>query len=174
MKDLSDLNPPDFATPDFSVPNLSMTDLAMPGFSMPDVQRPDPLLPDLTMPLIPPDLDRPIVDEPDPSSPDLTMPDIPGALDNIPDGLVLPAIDNHDAPGSYPPTMPPRSEVIMDQRPGELDASALAELLDSPDARQLPPGLTPQTLYTAQGMTTRLRRLGRLEPGLEDEERKQA
>ena len=63
----------------------------------------------------------------------------------------------------------------MDQRPGELDDAALAELLDSPDARQLPPHLTPQMLYTdAQGMTTRLRRLGRLELGLEDEERKQA
>lgn len=175
MKDLNDLNPPDFTAPDFTVPNLSMTDLVMPDFNTPDVQRPDPFLPDLATPLIPPNLDRPTVDEPDPASPDLTMPDIPGALATIPAGLVLPGSDNHAAPGPYPPAMPPRSEVIMDQRPGELAGSALADLLDNPDSRQLPPDLTAQTLYTsAQGMTTRLRRLGRLELGLQDEERKQA
>ncbi|HZU69958.1 MAG TPA: hypothetical protein VFA09_21995 [Ktedonobacteraceae bacterium] len=174
MKDLNDLNPPDFTAPNFSVPDLSMTDLAMPDFSVPDVRRPDPSLPDLTMPLVPRDLDRPAVDEPDPASPDLTMPDIPGALDTIPGGLVLPNVDSHHAPGAYPPAMPPRSEVIMDERPGELAGPALATLLHSPDMQQLPPDLTPESLYTrAQDMTSRLRRLGRLELGLEDEERKQ-
>ncbi|HLH61666.1 MAG TPA: hypothetical protein VKV20_08285 [Ktedonobacteraceae bacterium] len=175
MEDLNDLNPPDFTAPHFSVPDLSMTDLTMPDFSMPDVQRPDPLLPDLTMPLIPPDLDRPAVDEPDPASLDLAMPDIPGALDPIPRGLVLPDVNSHHAPGTYPPAMPPRPEVLMDERPGELAGSALTDLLDSPDMRQLPSDLTPETLYThAQDMTSRLRRLGRLELGLENEERKQA
>ncbi len=175
MNDLNDLNPPDFIAPDFTVPDLSMTDLSMPGYSMPDAVRPDPFLPDLTRPLIPENLARLAADEPDPASADLTMPDIPRALDTIPAGLVLPDENSHDAPGAYPPTMPPRSEVMMDERPGELADPALANLLDSPDMQQLPPDLTPETLYThARDMTSRLRHLGRLELGLEDEERKQA
>lgn len=153
---MNDLNMPDSAMPDFSLPDLSMADLSVPGFRMPDVNNPDPRLPDLTVPQIPEELDRLPVSTVDPPLPDLTMPLIPGELE-------MQDVHAHAGPGII--SVP---EVEMEERPGDLNGSALSLVQNSPDMRQLPQDLTYATLYTnADDMTRRHRHLGMLELGLE-------
>ena len=148
------LHLPDFAAPDFTQPTLEKVDLAQPGFVLPDpaiseLQRADHL------PLWPMDMDQLEADRPDPSLPDLLQPDHP-------DMLSYPAANARMLP--EPENAP---EVVMQQRPGELDPAALAMTLAGPDEAELPPGLAYPQLYTNDDeMTRRKRHFAMLELGL--------
>ncbi|HEU5376691.1 MAG TPA: hypothetical protein VFV38_14745 [Ktedonobacteraceae bacterium] len=148
---------PDFATPDFTQPALEQADLATPGFRLPDPATPDP--PDvIQLSLWPANLDRSAPEQPDPLLPDLAQ-----AASSA--RLLVPDSEAHLVPEPrYEP------EVVMAQRPGELDPSALVMLRDSPDRAQQPTGLAAPDLFTSQdGMSRRNRHLGMLELGLERE-----
>lgn len=136
---------PDFGTPDFTQPALEKVDLAQPGFVLPD-----PAISELPkaeqMPLWPMDMGRLKTNEPDPALPDLLEPDHPRVLSYPPaDARMLPEPEN--AP-----------EVVMQQRPGELDPAALALTLASPDEAELPAGLVYPQLYTNDDEMTRRKR----------------
>lgn len=146
---------PDFAAPAFTQPALEQADLATPGFRLPDPARPDP--PDvIQLALWPANLDRSAPEQLDPLLPDLEQ-----AASSA--RLLVPDSEAHLMPEPrYEP------EVIMAQRPGELDLSALVTLRDSPDRVELPTGITSSDLFTSQdGMNRRNRHLGMLELGLE-------
>lgn len=150
---------PDFTAPDFTQPALEWTDLAQPNFVLLD-----PTLSDLQrarqLPLWPDTLDRLAGERPDPVSPDLLAPDRPAALS-------YPAGEGHALP--EPENAP---EVVMQQRPGELDPAALTMLPGSPDDAALPPGLVYPQLYTNDDeMSRRKRHFALLELGLEHETR---
>lgn len=141
----------DFSLPDFRVPELDATDLTMPDFTMPDASLPDPSLPDLMQPLIPLDLDVLA------SSVNLASPAL--NADHSVNGYPLAMPDELDAQGES-------GEPAQDT-PGMLDSSAQSLVLNSPDNRQLPAGLTYDALHSTDGMTTRERHLGTLLLGLE-------
>ena len=138
----------DFSLPDFRVPELDATDLTMPDFTMPDVSLPDPSLPDLMQPLIPLDLDV-----------------LTSSVN-----LASPALNVDHPINGYPLAMPDEldesGEPAQDM-PGMLDSSAQSLVLNSPDNRQLPTGLTYDALHSTDGMTSRERHLGTLLLGLE-------
>lgn len=139
------LHSPDFGMPDFTQPALEKVDLAQPGFVLLD-----PAIPELQkaeqMPLWPMDMGRLATDEPDPALPDLLEPDHPDALSYPPvDARLLAEPEN--AP-----------EVVMRQRPGELDPAALALTLAGPDEAELPAGLRYPQLYTNDDEMTRRKR----------------
>ncbi|MGH2510172.1 MAG: hypothetical protein ACRDHZ_22570 [Ktedonobacteraceae bacterium] len=137
---------PNFTAPDFTQPTLQQTDLAIPGFTLPDPTQPGIVIP---LSLWPANLDQPATNQPAPASPDLTT-------------LALPTTVHALSVPSYEP------EVVMGQRPGELDPAALKTLLDGADATELPPGISYPQLYSMQDeMDTRKRHLGMLELGLE-------
>lgn len=148
------LHLPDFTAPDFAQPELERADLAQPGFVAPNPAQAIPL------PLWPEDLPRAADERPDPALPDLLEPDEP-------DTLSYPAANAHMMPEpEYAP------EVVMQQRPGELDAAALSIALDSPDDAELPAGLNYPQLYTSDDeMSRRKRHFALLERGLEQEAR---
>lgn len=150
---------PDFTAPDFTQPTLEQVDLAQPGFVLLD-----PALSDVPssqqLPLWPEDVSRPATAEPDPALPDLLEPDRP-------DALSYPAEDAHMLP--EPANAP---EVVMQQRPGELDPAALALTLAGPDETTLPAGLTyPQLYANDDAMTRRKRHFALLALGLEQNAR---
>ncbi|MEO7019338.1 MAG: hypothetical protein ABI234_04235 [Ktedonobacteraceae bacterium] len=153
------LHTPDFTAPDFTQPALQQTDLATPGFTLPNPNRPDPAIAADMAPW-PHDMEQLPTDQPDPSSPDLDEPDMPA-------DLTMPAADVHVLPEpSYAP------DVVMAQRPGEMDPQALETLLGSADDAELPPDISYPQLYTNQDeMSKRKRHLGMLELGLERTER---
>ncbi|HEU5380302.1 MAG TPA: hypothetical protein VFV38_33170 [Ktedonobacteraceae bacterium] len=157
--DAEQLHFPDFIAPDFSQPTLQETDLVQAGFTLPDPARPE--LPVVEQPsLWPAEMLRPQSERPDPALPDLTAPEFPA-------DLTQPATDTHML--SRPEYAP---EVIMDQRPGELDPAAAEILLASPDMAELPQALTYPQLYTSDDeINTRKRHLGMLELGLEQNAR---
>lgn len=146
---------PDFTAPDFAQPALEKVDLTQPGFVLLD-----PALSELLvlhqLPLWPEDINRPVSAEPDPALPDLLEPERPEALSYpAEDARVLAEPENEP-------------EVVMQQRPGELDPAAQALTLASPDAAGLPPDLTYPQLYTDDDeMTRRKRHFALLAPGLE-------
>lgn len=146
------LHPPDFTAPDFAQPELQAM---KPGFTLPNPAEPDP--PHVVqLSLWPADPERMSVTQPDPDSPDLTELEIPA-------NLTTPSDSAHimSEPGYAP-------DSIMDQRPGELDPSALEVLLGSPDHADLSPDLSYPHLYIDQDeMSRRKRHLGMLDLGLE-------
>ncbi len=145
---------PDFTAPDFTQPALARADLAQPDFVLLDPTRSD-LQRAQQLPLWPEDMSRPAGEQADPALPDLLAPDRP-------DTLSYPPEDAHVF--SQPENEP---EVVMQQRPGELDPAASAITLDSPDEASLPPGLTYPHLYTDNDeMSRRKRHFAMLEPGL--------
>lgn len=156
--DAEQLHFPDFDAPDLTQPTLQRVDLAQPGFSMPDPQRPDSLRVE-QLPLWPDDLARPDEARPDPALPDLTEPDVPATLKQ-------PDEREHVMPEpEYAP------DVVMQQRPGEMDPDVAYVLLNSPDVEDLPAHITYTQLYTSQDeMSKRKRHLGMLELGLEKTE----
>lgn len=157
--DAEQLHFPDFTAPDFRQPELERVDLAKPGFTLPDAERPEQVRA-LQLSLWPEDLDALSTERPDPDSPDLTAPDRPAALT-----LADPRVHVMPEP-EYTP------EVVMRERPGELDPAALEMMLGSAGREELPPGITYPQLYTAQDeMSRRKRHLGMLELGLEQSER---
>lgn len=153
--DAEQLHFPDFGVPDFTQPSLQRADLGTPDFTLPDPARPEPLIAE-QLPLWPAELETPDDDRPDPDLPDLTEPEVP-------DDLTQPATNAHIL--TKPEYAP---EVVMRQRPGELDPAAAEMLLTSPDMEELPEHLTYPQLYTSDDeMSTRKRHLGMLELGLE-------
>lgn len=157
--DAEQLHFPDFAVPDFAQPALERVDPAGPGFALPNPQRPEPAVA-RQLGLWPDELGRPNPDPPAVDSPDLRAPEVPH-------DLTRPAPGEHALPGpEYAP------DVVMRERPGEMAPAATEVLLDSPDRRELPAGLSYPQLYTSQDeMSTRKRHLGMLELGLERAER---
>lgn len=150
---------PDFTAPDFAQPALEKVDLAQPDFVLLD-----PTLSALAslhqLPVWPEDMERPASAEPDPVLPDLLETDRP-------DTLSYPTEDAHLL--AEPENAP---EVVMRQRPGELDPAALALTLASPDEAELPPDLTYPQLYTDDDeMTRRKRHFALLALGLEQSAR---
>lgn len=157
--DAEQLHFPDFGVPDFALPVLERADPAMPGFTLPNPTRPEPAVA-RQLSLWPGGLDRPDAGLPTVDSPDLSKPEMP------PD-LTRPAPNKHALPR---PEFAP--DVVMRERPGEMDPAAAEMLLDSPDQQDLPAGLSYPQLYTSQDeMSTRKRHLGMLELGLERSER---
>lgn len=150
---------PDSGVPDFAQPALERANLETAGFTLPNAERPEPAVA-RQLSLWPGELDRPDPDLPDVDSPDLREPQMP------PD-LTRPASDGHLLPRpEYTP------EVVMRERPGEMGPAAAEVLLDGPDRRGLPAGLSYPQLYTSQDeLSTRKRHLGMLELGLERSER---
>lgn len=150
---------PDFTAPDFTQPELERVDLATPGFTQPNPERPEQVRA-LQLSLWPEGLDTLSTEHPDPASPDLIEPDLPI-------GLTLVDTRVHAMPEpEYAP------EVVMQQRPGELDPAALEVMLGNADREELPSGIAYPRLYTAEDeMSTRKRHLGMLELGLEQSER---
>jgi hypothetical protein len=147
---------PDFSTPDFTQPTLERADLAQPGFVLPDVAL-SQLQKAHQLPLWPEEMARPPEGRPDPALPDLLEPERSGALS-------YPSEETHLLP--EPENAP---EVVMQQRPAELDPASLALTLTSPDSAGLPPGLTYPQLYTDdEEMTRRKRRFALRELGLQD------
>jgi len=157
--DTGQLHFPDFTMPDFTQPALERADPATPGFTLPDPERSEHARA-LQWPFWPEDLDKPGPERPDPASPDLIAPHLPA-------GLTLADSRTHIMPEpEYAP------EVVMKQRPGELDPAALEVMLGSADHEELPPGIAYPQLYTTEDeMSTRKRHLGMLELGLEQAER---
>ena len=149
------LHLPDFVVPDFSQPTLEHVDLAQPGFVLPD-----PAISELQraghVPLWPMDMSRPATNLPDPALPDLLEPDHPDVLSYPPMGArMLPEPENEP-------------QVVMQQRPGELDPVAQTLLLAEPDEAALPAHLTYPQLYTNDDeMTWRKRHFALLKLGLE-------
>lgn len=159
MEQEEPLHLPGFSAPDFTQPALERTDLAQPGFVLPDpalAQWPQAY----QRPLWPEDMARVASEQPDSALPDLLEP-------NRPDTLSYPAENEQAlAEPEYAP------EVVMQQCPGELDPSALEQMLGSPDDASLPPGLAYPQLYTGDDeMTRRKRHFAMLELGLEHEAR---
>lgn len=148
------LHSPDFGVPDFTQPALEKVDLALPGFVLPDPAI-SALQQAKQLPLWPMDMDRLATNEPDPALPDLLEPEHPHLLSYPPmDARLLPELEN----------VP---EVVMQQRPGELDPASLAMILTGPDEAELPPGLAYPQLYTNDDeMTWRKRHFALLELGL--------
>ena len=157
--DAEQLHFPDFTVPDFRQPALERADLAKPGFTLPDPERPEQVRV-LQLSLWPEGLNILDTEHPDPASPDLTGPDQPATLTRAdPRVHIMPE-----------PVYAP--EVVMRERPGELDPAALEVMLGSADREELPPGIAYPQLYTAQDeMSRRKRHLGMLELGLEQSER---
>src|SRR5258708_3727718 len=121
--DAEQLHFPDFGVPDFTQPALERADLAQPGFVLPNPFKPDPATMS-QLPLWPGALEQPNSSQPDPFLPDLTDPDRPA-------DLTQPASDTHMLPDPrYEP------EVVLAQRPGELDPAAMETLLASPDREE--------------------------------------
>lgn len=157
--DAEQLHFPDFTAPDFTQPELEKVDLATPGFTLPDPELPEQAKA-LQLSLWPEDMDMLSTERPDPASPDLTAPDLPAGLT-----LADPRVHAMPRP-EYAP------EVVMRERPGELDPAAHETMLDSSDNKELPPGITYPQLYTSEDeMSSRKRHLGMLELGLERTER---
>lgn len=156
--DAEQLHFPDFGVPDFAQPALEGADLAGPGFTLPNPQRPEPAVA-RQLGLWPDELDRPDPDLPGVDSPDVRAPEVPPAL-------------TRPAPGEHALPEPEYAlDVVMRERPGELDPAAAEVLLGSPDLRTLPAGLSYPQLYTSQDeMSTRKRHLGMLELGLDRSE----
>lgn len=156
--DAEQLHFPDFDAPDLAQPALQRVDLAQPGFSLPDPQRPDSLHAE-QLPLWPDELAKLDDARPDPALPDLMEPDVPATL-------TRPDEREHVMPGpEYAP------DIVMQQRPGEMDPDAAHVLLNSPDAEDLPAHIAYPQLYTNQDkMSKRKRHLGMLELGLEKTE----
>jgi hypothetical protein len=146
---------PDAERHDFSQPVLTSTDLSQPDFVLPD-----PAVSDLQRAgerlLWPEDLSRPEVNRPDPASPDLLQVDRPGLLSYpVTNAPMLPEPEN--AP-----------EVVMSQRPAELDPAARSMVLTGPDEATLPPHLAYPQLYTNDHeMSWRKRHFAMLASGLE-------
>jgi hypothetical protein len=157
--DAEPLHFPDFAVPDFALPALEGADPTGPGFALLNPQRPEPAVA-RQLGLWPGELDRPDPQLPAVDSPDLRAPEVPH-------DLAWPAPGEHALPRpEYAP------EVVMRERPGEMAPAAPEALLDSPDLKDLPAGLSYPQLYTSQDeMSTRKRHLGMLALGLERAER---
>lgn len=142
----------DSTRPDFSLPPLEQVDLTIPGLSLPDPAQPDPFLPDLTAPDLPADLDRPDVTRPDPPSADLLLPLIPA--------LLAQREAERSALVAYGPTEV-QAQVVAE--PANMDEEAPSLAANSADARQLPPALRYEQLYTTQDeMSRRARHLAPL------------
>ncbi len=159
MEQEEPLHLPDFRAPDFAQPALERTDLAQPGFVLPDpalAQWPRAY----QAPSWPDEMDRVASERPDPATPDLLEPDRPNDLS-------YPAANAHLL--SEPEYAP---DVVMQQRPGELDPAAMKLAPGSPDDESLPAGLAYPQLYTNDDeMTRRKRHFAILELGLEREAR---
>lgn len=149
------LHLPDFTVPTFTQPDLARADLARPDFVLPNADL-SVLQQAHQVPLWPADVNRPQNERPDP----LLEPERP-------DTLAYPAADAHAMP--EPENAP---EVVMQQRPGELDPAALSMTLTGPDEASLPAGLAYPRLYTsADEMSRRKRRFAMLELGLQQNAR---
>ncbi len=157
--DAEQLHFPDFDMPDFAQPALKQTNLAQPGFTLPNPARPEPAVA-RQLGLWPDELDRPNPALPAVDSPDLHAPEVSPDLTQL-------ALDEHMMPKpEYAP------DVVMRERPGEMDQAAAEIRLGSSDLRALPEGLSYPQLYASQDeMSTRKRHLGMLELGLERAER---
>lgn len=157
--DAEQLHFPDFTAPDFGQPELERVDLATPGFTLPDPERPEQLKA-LQLSFWPENLDALDTEHPDPASPDLTEPELPAGL-----ALADPRVHAMPQP-EYAP------QVVMRERPGELDPAALETVLGGADNKELPPGITYPQLYSSEDeISSRKRHLGMLELGLEQAER---
>lgn len=145
----------DFSAPDFSVPALADADLERPGLAFPDPARPDPPLPALLAPAIPPELDL--------------QPDEPLLSAHL--EPPLPVTDLRLPPSAepeYAEKLRGPLDVTLAQPAGELASDAREMARESPDARQVPPGLSYARDFTTQEtMTHRLRRLALLLAGLD-------
>lgn len=148
----------DSTRPDFSLPPLQRVDLTLPGLSLPDPTRPDPFLPDLTDADMPSDMERPDTVLPDPRSPDLFSPDVPQVL-------AQPDQRQSMLRAAYGPV---EVHAPVSEEPGSMDPSASSLVANSADARQLPPSLHYEQVYTSQDeMSRRNRHLAPLLSGLE-------
>lgn len=144
--------------PDFSLPPLQQVDLTIPGLSLPDPTQPDPFLPDLTAPDMPAGLDHQDGTLPNPPSPDLLAPTIPALL-------VQPDEMRSALRAAYGPV---EVQAQIGAEPASIDAEAASLAVNSADARQLPPSLRYEQVYTTQdGMTRRARHLAPLLSGLD-------
>ncbi|HLI05207.1 MAG TPA: hypothetical protein VKV40_01410 [Ktedonobacteraceae bacterium] len=148
----------DSTRPDFSLPPLQKADLTLPSLDLPDPTRPDPFLPDLTDPDIPDNLDRSDGTLPDPRSPDLLYP-------NVPHALAQPNQRQSMVRALYGP-VEVRPQTAAE--PGSMSPSAPELAANSADARQLPPFLRYEQVYSTQDkMSRRSRHLAPLLSGFE-------
>lgn len=146
------LHLPDFASPDFTQPALEAINPGLASFVVPDPDRSPYEAWSLPSDMI----EHPAAGRPDPALPDLL------ALAR-PDSLNYPAEDESVmAQPKYAP------EVVMQQRPGELDPPARTLILDGSGATVLP-GESSYAPFSpaSDGMTRRKRHFTLLAAGLE-------
>lgn len=158
-------NAPTFSLPDTSVPPLAVYDLSGPGIDLYPVFTADPLLPDLShydhpygLTILPNTLQ-------DPAVADLIIDDRPGGLDITHDMLapdpLLPDLQHPEL----------AQQTHMQERPGELDASALQVMHLGATYQQLDDKAYPEVFMDQTGMnTSRSRHMDLLMRGLDAEE----
>lgn len=170
--------PPGYGKPDLSTPPLERTDLVQPGLTLHPGFAPDPLLPTLDDYIQPADLDIISTD----NQQQLLAPDDDEAADvatqaALADGFGFSALSiNHDIDAPDPltadmqqPLLTP--EVTMQERPGDMDPTALADLDDELLAQLLTGKHYPDVQMDQRGYNATLaRHMTLLLSGLHDEE----
>jgi hypothetical protein len=163
-------NDPTFIAPDFSVPGLKPYDLTGPGIDFFHELSVDPVLPDLTDYEHPRGLDVQgnSLLTPDPQLADLLSYDNPMGLSItrhplLPDPLL---------PDLQSPSLEQETHMPADERPGDLDPSAL-HVMDPATSAQVADKDYPEVFMDQSGMNnTRSRHMTLLMDGLTDEERR--
>ncbi len=164
------INNPTFITPNFGVPGNKSFDFQAPGIDALPPMTPDPQVGDLLQFDQPHGLDilaasfNPLAI--DPMAPDLALYDRPDGLVMLPPLMVDPAL-----PDLQYPTTTQEVNSMLDDRPGELDDSALQIMHASPTYQQLPAD-TYEALWMSQlgNNSRRERHIGMLDLGLDREE----
>jgi hypothetical protein len=171
--------PPDYGLPDFSTPTLKGNDLADAGLNLIPEFEPDPSIPDLRA------IPQPFaVDMPDGmQSPPMIAQDIPGDEEiarSLYPGLGFPGLTiNRDVrepdpsiPDLQHPDLRPQVSMAPDERPGELDPSALDVMHASIQYEQVRDKQYPAVQMDQHGMNNhRSRDFTMLMKGLDNEER---
>jgi|SRR5579884_583480 len=163
-------NDPTFIPPDFAVPSLKPYDLTGPGIDFFHELSVDPVLPDLTDYEHPRGLDVQGNDllTPDPQLADLLSYDNPMGLSItrhplLPDPLL---------PDLQSPSLEQETHMPADERPGDLDPSAL-HVMDPATSAQVADKDYPEVFMDQSSMNnTRSRHMTLLMDGLRDEERR--
>jgi hypothetical protein len=180
QKLLWDLIPPDYGTPDFSTPRLQDGDLAGADLNLipPDYSTPDPSLPDLR------DIPAPFaVDMPDGMQPSpviaLDIPNDEEIARSLYPGLGFSGLSvNRDLrepdppiPDLQHPDLRPQVSMNPDERPGDLDPSALDVMHASLQYEQVRDKEYPAVQMDQRGMNNhRTRDFTMLMKGLDKEE----
>ena len=164
LSTLSEINQPTFTTPDTRMPPLAPYDLSGTGIDVQPAFAPDPTLPDLTAYDHPYGLaiNPPLVQTTDPLIPS----EPPNTLTTFPKEMLSSPL----LPDLQHPDLTP--QVQMQERPGDLDPSALETMHASATYQQLDHKTYPEVFLDQSGInTTRSRHMDLLMRGLDTEER---